>query len=341
MKLTPQGQSTQSIVIGTPGYMPSEQAAGRAVFASDLYAMGLTTIYALTGKIPQELPTDPMTGEVQWRSHAPTLSNGLAEILDRAIASHSHDRFTTAQEMRLALGSGFMPGMVVSGASMPMATQVSGAYPVANSNPVYSAADSQIRTVVTAHPQTAYPAQTGDANPMQAPQSTGSDPKTWLMAIGVGAFVTLAGVGIYVMLREKDPAATVAKTPVPAVVSPIASPTVPIAPSAVTAPVAVAPVAPVVIAPFAAPAPAPTSSPSVATDPPKNPQVSNGFNAEIMDPPSNCRSNPSSNASIQKVLQLGDVLVDRSNVGKDSKGEIWYREQYLGCWIHNSQLQFK
>ena len=353
MKLTPQGQSTQSIVIGTPGYMPSEQAAGRAVFASDLYAMGLTAIYALTGKIPQELPTDPMTGEVQWRSYAPTVSNGLAGILDRAIASHSRDRFTTAQEMRLALGSGFMPGTVVSGASMPMATQVSGAYPVANSNPVYSAADSQIRTVVTAHPQTAYPAQTGYANPMQAPQSTGSDPKTWLIAIGVGAFVTLAGVGVYVMLREKDPAATVAKTPVPAVVSPIASPTVPIAPSAVTAPVEESPVAPVVIAPVAvpapvasptpvaSPAPAPTSSPSVATDPPKNPQVSNGFNAEIMDPPSNCRSNPSSNASIQKVLQLGDVLVDRSNVGKDSNGEIWYREQYLGCWIHNSQLQFK
>ena len=58
MKLTPQGQSTQSIVIGTPGYMPSEQAAGRAVFASDLYAMGMTAVYVLTGKIPQELPPD-------------------------------------------------------------------------------------------------------------------------------------------------------------------------------------------------------------------------------------------------------------------------------------------
>ena len=72
--------------------MPSEQAAGRAVFASDLYAMGMTAVYALTGKIPQELPTDPMTGEVQWRSYAPTVSNGLAGILDRAIVSHSRDR---------------------------------------------------------------------------------------------------------------------------------------------------------------------------------------------------------------------------------------------------------
>ena len=37
------GKSTQSIVIGTPGFMPSEQAAGRAVFGSDLYSLGLST----------------------------------------------------------------------------------------------------------------------------------------------------------------------------------------------------------------------------------------------------------------------------------------------------------
>lgn len=31
--------------------MPSEQTAGRPVFASDLYSLGLTAIYLLTGKI--------------------------------------------------------------------------------------------------------------------------------------------------------------------------------------------------------------------------------------------------------------------------------------------------
>jgi hypothetical protein len=44
---------------------------------------------------------------------------------------------------------------------------------------------------------------------------------------------------------------------------------------------------------------------------------------------------------VQKVLQRGDILVDRTNAIVDSKGGIWYREQYLGCWIHQSQLQFK
>jgi len=40
-----QGNPTSSIVIGTPGYMPSEQAAGRPVYSSDLYSLGITAIY--------------------------------------------------------------------------------------------------------------------------------------------------------------------------------------------------------------------------------------------------------------------------------------------------------
>ena len=38
-----------SLVIGTPGFMPSEQMAGRPTFASDLYSLGMTAIYLLTG----------------------------------------------------------------------------------------------------------------------------------------------------------------------------------------------------------------------------------------------------------------------------------------------------
>jgi serine/threonine protein kinase len=57
--VTASGNSSKSIVIGTPRFMPSEQTAGCPVFASDLYSLGLTAIYLLTAKIPQELPTDP------------------------------------------------------------------------------------------------------------------------------------------------------------------------------------------------------------------------------------------------------------------------------------------
>lgn len=101
-----QGQSTSSIVIGTPGYMPSEQAAGRPIFSSDLYALGLTAIYLLTGKIPQQLETDPQTGEILWRHYALSVSPTFGCVIDRAIMSHPRDRFSSAKEMLQAIQSG-------------------------------------------------------------------------------------------------------------------------------------------------------------------------------------------------------------------------------------------
>jgi serine/threonine protein kinase, bacterial len=94
-----QGNPTSSIVIGTPGYMPSEQAMGRPVFSSDLYSLGMTAIYLLTGLQPQQLETDPQTGEIVWRQHAFNISPTFADVIDRAIAYHPRDRFPTAREM--------------------------------------------------------------------------------------------------------------------------------------------------------------------------------------------------------------------------------------------------
>lgn len=98
--------SIYSASIGTPGFMSSEQAAGRPIYSSDLYSLGLTAIFLLTGKSPHELETDPRNGEVIWREHAFNLDEELASILDRAIRFHPRDRFSTAQEMLATLGQG-------------------------------------------------------------------------------------------------------------------------------------------------------------------------------------------------------------------------------------------
>jgi hypothetical protein len=83
--------------------------------------------------------------------------------------------------------------------------------------------------------------------------------------------------------------------------------------------------------------PAPVSIPE-----PESPQVnSSRFNAEIFDPPSNCRIGPGSDSDVKQVFQKGDVLVDRNNPATDRKGEAWYRESDLGCWLHHSQIRFK
>lgn len=102
-ELTHSGNATHSIVIGTPGFMAAEQATGKPVYSSDLYSLGLTAIYLLTGKFPQELETDSRTGQIIWRSQTPHISSSLAKVLDKAIEFHPRDRYPNAQEMLAAL----------------------------------------------------------------------------------------------------------------------------------------------------------------------------------------------------------------------------------------------
>jgi serine/threonine protein kinase, bacterial len=126
-----QGQLTQSIVIGTPGYMPSEQSIGRPVYNSDLYSLGLTAIYLLTGQPPNNLPTDPTNAEILWRNQAPQISSAFAQILDRAISYHHRDRYQNAAEFLTALAGSPAPA-VNSGNNSKAATYVvSPAQPVA------------------------------------------------------------------------------------------------------------------------------------------------------------------------------------------------------------------
>ncbi|MDY7054507.1 protein kinase domain-containing protein [Limnospira fusiformis] len=104
-QLNTQGNAVNSIIIGTPGFMASEQAIGRPVYSSDLYSLGLTAIYMLTGKLPQDLAMDPGTAEILWRQDAPEVSVGLANVLDKAVRSHAGDRYSSAKEMLDALKS--------------------------------------------------------------------------------------------------------------------------------------------------------------------------------------------------------------------------------------------
>ena len=109
----------QSAVLGTPGYMSSEQAAGRPVYSSDLYSLGLTAIFLLTGRTPQQLTNDPHSGEVLWQKEIPPLSSHLAEVLERAIQFHPRDRFTSAAEMYTALAASPSPQTAATVAVAP------------------------------------------------------------------------------------------------------------------------------------------------------------------------------------------------------------------------------
>ncbi len=88
-----------SVVIGTKGFMPPEQSMGRTVYASDLFALGLTIIYSLTGKYPIEFPCDSLTGELQWQQYVSGLDRSLQSVLEKAIKMDLNNRYSTADSM--------------------------------------------------------------------------------------------------------------------------------------------------------------------------------------------------------------------------------------------------
>jgi serine/threonine-protein kinase len=131
--VTSAGDTRSSIVIGTPGFMPSEQAAGRPLYSSDLYSLGLTAIYALTGKRPQELEMNPTTGEIIWQQYAAAVNPELVAVLNRAVQPYPRERFPTAAAMLEALQApstpSYQPTLAVSPAAINPAVEANYAPP--------------------------------------------------------------------------------------------------------------------------------------------------------------------------------------------------------------------
>lgn len=91
-----------SFAIGTPGYAPQEQLALRPVYASDIYAVGATCLYLLTGQSPNRFGYDPNTSEILWRPYV-YVSDSFAEVLGKMLAGSVRDRYRSAEEVLRAL----------------------------------------------------------------------------------------------------------------------------------------------------------------------------------------------------------------------------------------------
>jgi eukaryotic-like serine/threonine-protein kinase len=98
MTLTEGQGSVLTVAIGTPGYMPSEQQRGDPRLNSDIYALGMTAIQAITGFHPDQLPRDRDTGEIKWRDRAPECSESLASVIDKMVLNDFVKRYKNASE---------------------------------------------------------------------------------------------------------------------------------------------------------------------------------------------------------------------------------------------------
>jgi formylglycine-generating enzyme required for sulfatase activity len=85
--------------IGSAEYIAPEQARGKAVFASDLYSLGVTCIYLLTGVSPFDL-IDGNNAWI-WRSHlkGKEIPHSLGRTIDRLIAHAVNHRYQSADRV--------------------------------------------------------------------------------------------------------------------------------------------------------------------------------------------------------------------------------------------------
>jgi len=101
--LTAQSQASASIAVGTVGYMPPEQARGRPQFNSDIYALGVIAIQALTGLTTQDL-RENFQGEIDWQGQA-QVSDRLTAIINKMVRYDFRERYQSAAEVIDALRS--------------------------------------------------------------------------------------------------------------------------------------------------------------------------------------------------------------------------------------------
>lgn len=95
-------QTSFTIAIGTPGYRPSEQANGNPKLSSDIYAVGMIGIQALTGIVPEQLPSEQDTGEISWQEHT-SVRPEVAKILNQMIRYDFRERYQSATSALQAL----------------------------------------------------------------------------------------------------------------------------------------------------------------------------------------------------------------------------------------------
>lgn len=96
------GHSMATVAIGTPGYMPTEQGQGKPRPNSDIYALGIIAIQALTGVAPMDLQEDQHTGEILWQQLV-QVSPQLAAVLNKMIRYHFKDRYQNAGDALRAI----------------------------------------------------------------------------------------------------------------------------------------------------------------------------------------------------------------------------------------------
>jgi serine/threonine protein kinase len=96
-QINSQGKITSpTLAVGTQGYMPMEQVQGTPALCSDVYAVGMIGIEALTGIHASQIQMN--NSQDVWCNKAPQVSNEFAAVLDKMVCFDTGDRYQSASE---------------------------------------------------------------------------------------------------------------------------------------------------------------------------------------------------------------------------------------------------
>ncbi len=129
-----QGQINLTIAIGTPPDMPIEQLQGHPRYNSDIYAVGIIGIQALTGLSTDHLSKNKIPlnsnnsniGEISWRNGF-KVSSKLADVLDKMVHFDFRKRYQSAKEvlaeLRTITNSNLTPQYTTASATAHLSPQ--------------------------------------------------------------------------------------------------------------------------------------------------------------------------------------------------------------------------
>ncbi|MEL6224762.1 MAG: tetratricopeptide repeat protein [Cyanobacteria bacterium J06627_8] len=165
--------SAHTIAIGTQGYIPNEQIAGMPQFSSDIYAVGMTGIQALTGQHPKCLRPNLRTGEIEWHQHAPETDPELVALLDRMVKYDFRFRYTTASEALSALQA--LPDRLKQTISFPFEVDTTVIPEPKNSHPssaIESLPAEPIESLLAEPQEPISPPSSKNRSPLETPRAT-------------------------------------------------------------------------------------------------------------------------------------------------------------------------
>jgi len=158
------------IPVTSLGYIPPEQFIGQTQPNSDIYALGMIAIQALTGVEPLQLKIDPYTNEIVWRSQKTPVNDYLAAVLSQMIRYDYQNRFQSAREVLRVLK--------------------------------HMEWETQPQKIVEAEYELSLEAEVEDDNSHQYPAPEKSSPLLAGMKVGLAANSLLMGFSIYSLVNS-------------------------------------------------------------------------------------------------------------------------------------------